>query len=85
MSEKLFKGRYCIAFYDETDESCIAVFDNIWGICKYKKLATTPKNYNLLKVELYRASKREDASTRMLTGQLMHVYFIDIISEEEDE
>lgn len=82
---KYFKGRYCIGFYDSTDETCVALFNNIWDICHYKKLEPIPKNYNLVKVELYRAQKRSDYSTRMLDGSLMHVYLIDIISEDEDE
>lgn len=82
---KYFKGRYCIVFYDSQDEWCEAIFNNIKEICHYKKLGFNSKNYNLVKVELYRALKREDHSTRMLNGKLMHVYLIDTIDEEEDE
>lgn len=82
---KYFKGKYCISFYDETDDKLVALFNNIWEICRYKQLASTTTNYDLTKVELYRALKRPDHSTRMLTGDLMHVYTIDVISEDEDE
>lgn len=82
---KYFKGRYCIVYYDKTDENCVAMFNNIWEICKYKKLEMIPKNYTITKVELYRALKRPGQITRMLNGKLMHVYLIDIISEDEDE
>ena len=76
-----FKGRYLIAFYDETDEICVGVFKNIWEICVHKKLDTTQQNYALIKMDLYNAFKREGNVTKMLDGRLMHVYLID----NEDE
>lgn len=82
---KLFKGRYLIVFYDKTDEVQMAMFDNIHEICKYKKLEATTNNYNLVKVELYRALRRPDHKTLMLTGELMRVYLIDTIDEDEEK
>ena len=80
---KYFKGHYCIVFYD-TDERFVSLFNNIWEICNYKQMESIPKNYTLVKVELYRALKRPEQTTRMLNGELMHVYLIDI-NDDDDE
>ena len=80
--DRFYKKKYCITFYDASDENVVAIFDNIKQICEYKKKALTNSNVNLISVELYRALKREDASTRMLDGSLMHVYLIEADIEE---
>ncbi len=82
--ERFFKGKYIFAFYDETDENYIISFDNIKQICKYRKLELTQSNLTLISVEIYRALRREDHSTRILDGKLMHVYLVDI-KEIENE
>lgn len=80
-----YKKKYCISFYNETDEEFVACFDNVRQICKYRKLEITSANLTLISVELYRALRRKDHSTRMLDGNLMHVYLIDIEDIEENE
>ena len=82
---KYFKGKYIIVFFDWTDEWIEAMFNNIKEICEYKKLDINPKSYNLVKIELYRALKRPNQTTRMLNGKLMHVYLIDMTDENELE
>ena len=79
---KLFKGRYAIFFYDGNDEHVVTFFNNIKEICDYKNKPFTKQNYNLIKVELYRALKRCDHKTWMLDGKPMRVYLIDIKQEE---
>lgn len=71
-----YKGQYCIIYYDEADEFCVGIFNNIWEICHYKKVEENAGNYNRIKTELYRALRRPGHETRMLNGKLMHVYLI---------
>lgn len=83
-TDKLFKGRYCIAFYDDQGEELVHVFNNLKEIILFRGEPITPKNYNFMKIGLYKALKREHHTTRMLGGKLMQVYLIDI-NEDEDE
>lgn len=83
-NQRYFKGRYIIVFYDASDEEMLHMFDNIHDICKFRKLEYSPVTYNLIKIELYRALKRPDHRTTMLTGVKMHVYLVDILEEESE-
>ena len=74
----LYKRKYYIVFYDSCDEYLVAMFKNIQQICSYKYKEIKSINLNLVSVELCRALKRKDQSTRMLDGSLMHVHLIDI-------
>lgn len=80
---KYYKGRFMIVFYDETDEEFVAGFTNIKQLCLYKNKELTATNINLVSVEVYRALKREDHSTRMLNGSLNHIHLIDIEDDED--
>lgn len=82
-SNNCYKNKYFISFYDELDENFVISFDNLKQICMYKGKELSVPNLTLISVELYRALKRPDHSTRMLDGTLMHVHLIDI--EEIDE
>ncbi len=82
-SNNCYKNKYFISFYDEEDENFVISFDNLKQICMYKGKELSVQNLTLISVELYRALKRADHSTRMLDGTLMHVHLIDI--EEIDE
>lgn len=72
-----YKNKYFIAYYDK-DQMLCNMFDNIKEICEYKGKEINTTNMNLTSVELYRALKREDHMTRMLTGEEMYVYLIDV-------
>lgn len=78
----LYKGRYHIVFYDKDDETYITGFNTILEICRYKKEKVTSTKIHQLNVELYRALKREGHTTKMLNGQLMHVYLIDMTEDD---
>lgn len=80
---QLFKGRYIITFYD-LDDNIVAVFNNIKEIAKYRGEEITQESYTQLKCYLYRALKRENHITRMLDGNLMQVYLIDALDDEEE-
>lgn len=82
-SDKLFKGKYLIAFYGADDETPIVVFNNIKEIMEYRGEEINQRNYTFLKVHLYKALKRESHSTRMLDGTPMRVYLIDMEDEED--
>lgn len=81
---KLFKGRYCIAFYDINTEQLLYIFNNLKEIIIFKGEDITPKTYNFVKIGLYKALKRPHHTTRMLGGVLMQVYLIDIIEDENE-
>jgi len=79
-----YKGRYAIAFYAADDETFVDIFDNVVEICEYKKKKNiTFNDINLIRVDIRRALDREDHSTRMLNGELMHVYLIDMLEDDE--
>lgn len=80
-THKLYKGRYFIVFYDETDTTFLHSFDNAREILKFMKKPLTRTNVNLVNVELYRALKTETHFTHFLTGEVMRVYII----EADDE
>jgi len=80
-----YKKKYFISFYDESDENFVVSFDNLKQLCAYKGKELTSQNLILISVELYRALKRPDHTTRMLDGSLMHVYLIDVENKENDE
>lgn len=80
---KFYKSKYCIVYYTYDEEQFVASFDNVFEICKYKKLAITDNNLQKTKVELYRALKRETHHTTMLNGKSMKVYLIDMSDEIE--
>lgn len=72
-----YKNKYFISYYDADGMLC-NMFDNIKEICEYKGRELNKINMNLTSVELYRALKRPDHMTRMLNGDLMYVYLIDV-------
>lgn len=84
IANPFFKGRYFIVFYAEDNDTFVEYFDNIKEICKYKQLELTPQNLNLVQVELYRALRRDDHSTKMLNGRKMYVYLIDVEDDDDD-
>ena len=80
---KLFKGRYLIAFYGVDDETPVCVFNNLREVMEYRHEEINQRNYTFLKIHLYKALKRESHSTRMLDGTPMRVYLIDDLEDEE--
>lgn len=76
-----YKNRYIIAFYEDDDETHFQSFDNVWDICRYKNLEINERNIRNLRNELCFALKRESHRTKMLNGNLMRVYLIDMIEE----
>lgn len=73
-----YKGKYFIVFYQNDDETYVTSFNNVREILAYKNMSITRTNVNMMNVELYRALKREDHKTQMLTGKTMRVYIVDI-------
>lgn len=83
--ERYYKNKYIIAFYDAADEWLVVTFDNIPQICEYKRKELTPNNLNLISVEVSRAKSRLNGTTRMLTGELMHIHLINAYDDDEEE
>ncbi len=79
----LYKGRYLLAFYDKTDEQLLYLFDNVRDILKFMNKACTRQNVNLVNVMLYRALSTEEKFVRFLTGEVMRVYMIPYVEDEE--
>lgn len=82
MSEKLYKGRYLIAFYDEKDEELLHLFDNVKDILAFQKKKITKDNLQKVYLNVYRGLKQENHLCEFLTGKSMHIYLIDNKEEE---
>ena len=83
-SHSLYKGKYFIVFYDESDTNLLYMFDNVREILKFQGKELTRTNVNLINVEIYRALKSDTHFTRFLTGQTLRVYIINEKDEEEN-
>lgn len=81
-NDKLYKGRYFIAFYDKTDEHFIELFDNVREILRWQGKPITRRAVNQVNVMLCRALQSEHHFTRLLTGEVMRVYIIDSTADE---
>lgn len=81
-THKLYKGKYCIVFYDKTDEQLLHLFDNTREILAFQKREICRKNVNLINVELLRALRSEEHFTTFLTGEVMRVYIVDVTEED---
>ena len=82
---KYYKKRYLISFFRELpngDEEFVNSFDNVKGICKYKKLELTNQNLSIIKMNLCRVLKKDPPVTRMLDGTTMRVYLVDMFDED---
>lgn len=78
---KLYKNRYCLAFYDKTDESLLHLFDNVVEILSFQKKEINAKNKQIVGIELCRALRHKEHFCNFLTGKLMRVYLIDMAEE----
>lgn len=78
-----YKGKYFICFYDMND-SFRFMFNNVREILKFKSKECSPKNIRIINVELYRALKSESHITKLLTGELMRVYIINMEDEDNE-
>lgn len=81
---ELYRGRYFIVFYDETDEELMYLFDNVRDILVFMDKPVTRVNVNLVNVELYRAFRRQGHFTRFLTGKKLRVYMIAADIEDDN-
>lgn len=82
---RLYKGKFFLVFYDETDEKLKYMFNNVREILKYQGKEITKTNVNLINNEIYLALRREGHFTRFLNGQLLRVYIIDLENEYDYE
>lgn len=83
-NKKLYKGKYFLAFYDRFDENLEYIFDNVRDILKFIGKEVTRQNVNIINVELYRALSSEEHFCRFLTGELLRVYMISNVDDDED-
>lgn len=84
-----YKGRYHIAFYQETegDEVFYIGFDNVADICRYLGWGTSPKAMKRAYLALYKCLYgADDPHTKLIDGVKLKPYLIDMSEEiEEDE
>lgn len=80
---QFYNGRFFIVFYDKTDEEFLYMFDNVREILQFQKQPITRQNVNLINVQLYRALRSEHHFTRLLTGEVMRVYTINIDKDDD--
>ena len=73
-----YKGKFLIVFYDEEDENLKFMFDNVREILKYQKKEINRKNVNRINIEIYLALRKEGHFTRMLNGERLRVYLINL-------
>ena len=71
---RLYKGEYCIVFYDKTDEYIQYVFDNVRDILKFMGKPITRTNVNIVNQELYSALRSDTHFCRFLTGEVLRVH-----------
>lgn len=79
---KYYKGQYLICFYDKNDEYIRYVFDNVREILEFQGKEICRKNVWEINRSLFEALKRESHFTKLLTGEPMRVYIIDIDDNE---
>lgn len=77
-SEKLYKKKYIIVFYDKTDEELMYWFNNIPEVLRFMKKEVNSNNIKVIQNNLYRALKSEEHFCTFLTGKTLRVYIIQI-------
>ena len=80
-SNKYYRGKYLIVFYDNDDETLLYEFDNIYSILDFKQLEHTSQNIKTMQCDLMRALQWREHKTHCLTGKPMYVYIVDMIEE----
>ena len=72
-----YKGKYFIAFYDESGEEFINCFDSTVNILYYLKKPITRKEKNKLDIQIYNAVKNGSV-VHFLDGKPRRIYLIEI-------
>lgn len=80
----LYKKRYCLAFYDHTDEVVLYIFDNVNEILLFQKKEVNSCNKRIIYIEIYRALTQNKHRCRFLTGELMYLYLVDFKEDDEE-
>ena len=81
---KFYKNRYCLAFYDKTDEHLLYLFDNANEILKFQGKEVNNQNQKVVLIEIYRALRSVEHFCTFLTGKVMRLYLIDMYDEIEE-
>lgn len=83
-TEKLYKNKYVIAFYERDDDTLKYVFDNLTEVCKELGLEVNRKNMNRIQVDIYRSLRRKNHQTNIFRGQCMKVYLVDVVDDIDE-
>ena len=82
-SEKLYKDKYILAFYEKDDDTLKYIFNNIKEVCEKLNLEVNKRNMNKIQVDIYRSIRRPNHQTNFFRGQCLKVYIVDITDEDE--
>lgn len=82
-SERLYKGRYVILFYERDDDTLKYMFDNVRQICNALGWKINRKNMNYIQVDVNRSLKRKNHITNLFRGQCLRIYIEDVLEEDK--
>ena len=86
MTNKLYKDKYVISFYESDDDTLKYVFDNLREVCIELGLEVNHKNMNRIQVDIFRSVRRPNHQTNLFRGQCLRVYLTDITQDyDKDE
>lgn len=83
-AEKLYKGKYILAFYEKDDDTLAFIVNNLRDVCKKLGWEVNRKNMNYIQVDIYRSLRRQNHQTNLFRGKCYKVYIIDITEDEQD-
>jgi len=84
MSEKLYKSKFIIAFYEQDDETLYDVFSNTREITSAIGLPLTRENVIWVSHKLVRAFRKKSHNIDIF-GRLMKAYPVNVVDDIDDE
>lgn len=82
--DKLYKGKFIIAFYEHDDETLFNVFSNTREVTQACGLEVTRNNILWISHKLVRAFRKKSHNIDIF-GRLMKAYLIDVVSDDEGD
>lgn len=84
MSEKLYKGKFIIAFYEKDDETLYDVFSNTREVTIAVGLEPTRENVIWISHKLVRAFRKKTHYIDIF-GRLMKAYPVNVVDEDDND
>lgn len=82
MSDKLYKNRFLITFYEKDDDTLYNVYSNTREVTMDAGLPLTRENVIWISHKITRALRKKTHYTNIF-GRLMKVYLVDVIDEQD--